>query len=369
MKKVLILMSETGGGHHSAARAIAEAMDRLQPGREIEIIDFIASCALFPFDYVGRLYRPMVSYAPSLWSWFWHLSNDPQRTALFLKLFAPLIGGGLARLFREKKPQAIISVHPFANHLAVRAASEIDVPVITVVTDLVSLHASWLCPEVALCLVPTEQAREKALARGLHSDKVVVTGLPVDLMFAQGAFDKGRLRAKLELRRDLPTILLVGGGEGMGRVFEIATAISRVHFSTQLLVVAGRNGGLKCRLEAANWEIPTRMFGFVSNMPELMHASDIIITKAGPTTICEALACALPIVLSGAVPGQEEGNVDYVVDSGAGRWAPTPEEVVSTLEGLLTPGSNALARMGENARRLARPEAALDIARLIAELC
>ena len=369
--KVLILMSATGGGHSSAARAIAEAIAHLQPGKcQVEITDFIADCAVPPFNRSGRLYRPAVTYVPRLWRWLWHMSDHPRRIALFLSLLAPLCEGRLAQLLRRRRPQSIVSVHPLANHLAVRAVRGLGepIPVIAVVTDLVDAHASWFCPQVDLCLVPTEAVRRKALACGLPAERVAVTGLPVGLKFTRRPPDRGRLRYRLGLRRDLATVLLVGGGGGMGQVFEVARAVAEARLPVQLLVVAGRNEGLRRRLEAVQWEIPTKIYGFITNMPELMHASDVIVTKAGPSTICEALVCGLPIVLSGAIPGQEEGNVGYVVEAGAGRWAPTPEEVVAALRELLAPGSEALARMKENARRLARPEAALDIARLIVEL-
>lgn len=369
--KVLILMSDTGGGHPSAAKAIAEAIAHLRPDKcQVEIVDFIANCAIRPFNRSGRLYRPAVTYVPSLWRWSWHMSDHPQRTAFFLSLLAPLCEGGLTRLLRRRRPQAIVSVHPLANHLAAQVLRGLgeSIPVVTVVTDLVNAHASWFCPQVDLCLVPTEAVRRKALACGLSPGRVMVAGLPISLKFARRPLDKGELRARLGLREELSVILLAGGGGGIGRVFETARAIAEARLPAQLLVVAGHNEGLRRRLEAVKWEIPTKIYGFVTNMPELMHASDAIVTKAGPSTICEALACGLPIVLSGAIPGQEEGNVGYVVRGGAGRWAPTPEEVVAALRELLAPESEALAHMKESARRLAKPEAALDIARLIVEL-
>ncbi|MEA3485267.1 MAG: hypothetical protein U9R03_00990, partial [Candidatus Aerophobetes bacterium] len=94
--KILILMSDTGGGHHSAAQAIAEAIDRLRPGRyQVEIADFIANCATPPFSRSGQLYRPAVTYVPSLWKWSWHMSDHPRRIAFFLSLLTPLCRGKL----------------------------------------------------------------------------------------------------------------------------------------------------------------------------------------------------------------------------------------------------------------------------------
>ncbi|MFQ6057661.1 MAG: glycosyltransferase [Anaerolineae bacterium] len=368
LTRILILMSETGGGHRSAAEAIAEAVEHLQPGQaQVELLDFIAACAPFPLNRVARLYRPAVNYAAPLWGWLWYASDDPRRMALSLKALVPLAKGKLMAFLHQRKPKVIVSVHPLANHLAVRAVRELGqpIPVITVVTDLVSAHSSWFCPDVDLCIVPSQEARERALRAGLPSEKIEVVGLPVGRRFREMRGEKGDLREALGLRRDLSTVLLVGGGEGMGRVYDMARAVAGAGLPLQLVVVAGRNEGLRHRLEATRWEVPTRVYGFVTHMPELMAAADLIVTKAGPGTISEALVMGLPILISDFVPGQEEGNVRYVVEGGAGLLADTPQKLAAALGELLAAGSEALARMAANARRLARPEAALEIARLI----
>jgi 1,2-diacylglycerol 3-beta-galactosyltransferase len=368
LKHVLILMSDTGGGHRSAAEALAEAVERLRPGRvNVELLDFIAVCAPFSLNRVAQLYRPVVHYAAPLWSWLWYASDDPRWTALFLRILPPLMGGKLVDVLRQRKTDAIVSVHPLANHLVARAVGELEgpMPVVTVVTDLVSAHAFWFCPHVDLCVVPSPGARERALRAGLPPQKVNVVGLPVGRRFREMQWSKEEARQVLGLQRDLFTVLLIGGGEGMGQVYEMARAVSGAGLPLQLVVVAGRNEGLRRQLEATSWEVPTRVCAFVTHMPELMAAADLIVTKAGPGTISEALVMGLPILISDFVPGQEEGNVRYAVEGGAGLLADTPQKLVAALEDLLAPGSRSLARMAANARRLAKPDAALEIAELI----
>jgi predicted glycosyltransferase len=155
---------------------------------------------------------------------------------------------------------------------------------------------------------------------------------------------------------------VVGGGEGVGKVYKIARAIAKAHLNAQIVLVAGRNKRLRRRLEKVTWEIPTTVFGFVTNMPELMGASDVIVTKAGPGTISEALITGLPILLSGFIPGQEEGNVEYVIDRGVGTWAEKPQLIASTLARWLQPENKTLIQMAQKAQKLGRPQAALDIA-------
>jgi 1,2-diacylglycerol 3-beta-galactosyltransferase len=149
----------------------------------------------------------------------------------------------------------------------------------------------------------------------------------------------------------------------MGRLEVTARQIALSKLRIQLIVVCGRNQTVKENLEFLNPRVPTRIFGFVNNIPELMSAADILVTKAGPGTICEAFIAGLPMILYDAVPGQEEGNVDYVVENGAGAWRPTPWSALKQLKiWLADPERLRLARSAS--ARLARPNSALDIARI-----
>jgi 1,2-diacylglycerol 3-beta-galactosyltransferase len=160
----------------------------------------------------------------------------------------------------------------------------------------------------------------------------------------------------------LPVVLLVGGGEGMGKLRPIAQAISDAQLPVQLVVIAGRNEKLRRDLEARPWKIPVKVNDFVTNMPEWMRAADVIVTKAGPGTVIEAVATGLPILLSGYVHGQENGNVAFVEQNGLGVLRESPRAIVAQLREWLTPGNSALAEMQARARALAHPHAAQDIA-------
>jgi 1,2-diacylglycerol 3-beta-galactosyltransferase len=155
----------------------------------------------------------------------------------------------------------------------------------------------------------------------------------------------------------------------MGRLYELARAVAGARLPVQLVVIAGRNERLQRRLEATRWEVPVVVKGFVTDMPEWMAAADCIVTKAGPGTISEALVMGLPILLHGYVPGQEDGNVQFVIKNGAGLLTRTPDALVEALRELSRPGNPDLPRMAASAWRLARPDAAMEIARLILGLC
>jgi len=364
-------MSNTGGGHRSAAEAIAEATAYLYGDViQTEIVDALANHTPFPLNRVDRLYAPVVSHVPWLWRLLWGLADSPRRARQFFAVLRPLVGPTLRRLFLASQPDAIVSVHPAFNHLGVWTLRQMgwQTPFVTVVTDLVRAHPFWLCPQVDLCLTPTEAARQDAFRAGVPPEKTQVTGLPVSLKFFQSQPEKQAARARLGLCPDRAVVLLMGGGEGVGRLYEVARAIAEARLPAQMVVVAGRNEKLRRRLEAVDWEIPTRIVGFVANVSEWMAAADVLVTKAGPGILSEAFIAGLPLVLSGAIPGQEVLNVGYVVAHGAGVAETDPERIAAWLAQRLCPGDETLARMATAARRLARPEAALQVVRQVAAL-
>lgn len=365
---ILILTCDSGGGHRSVADAIVGAAEHLFPGEyQFQLADIMADGFPFPLSLAGRMYGPVVNRFPRSWGLLWHLTNGRRRSPVILRIVSLLSAARVRNVLLSSKPSLIISTHPWANHIPARLLQELSwqVPLVTVVTDLVSIHHWWLCPDVDLCLVPTEQVRRKALEQGFAPEKVKVVGIPVELEFLEPTRGQGELRKESGLAEGLFTILLAGGGEGMGNVFAVARAVAQASLDLQLLIVTGRNEKLKARLDQVSWEVPTRVLGFADNVPALMHAADLIITKAGPSTISEALVCGLPMLISGSLRGQEEGNADWVVQRGAGLLTPTPQKAVTALKDLLHPGDEALSRMAERARQAAQPDAALKAARLI----
>ena len=272
-------------------------------------------------------------------------------------------------MLREHPGDIYVSVHPLINIPFLRAMRrrEITTPYFIVVTDLVSTHTAWFAKEADLISIPTEQARKRALYAGIDPEKMKVIGLPVADRFCKPPGDKIVLRKKLGWSQEKTIILLVGGGEGMGPLGTVSKEINRAKLDVGLVVITGRNRKLKEELEAMDWNIPTHIYGFVTNMPDLMRAADILVTKAGPGTISEALIANLPIILYHRIPGQEEGNVSYVIDEGAGIWAPDIEDIINTLEDWLNNPEKRMLAV-ENAKRLARPDASRQIARTIAEM-
>jgi 1,2-diacylglycerol 3-beta-galactosyltransferase len=311
----------------------------------------------------------MVDDAMWLWRTVWHLGERPLIIRAIGPVFAPLAYRPVGAYFRQQDPDLVITAHPLLNHAALRVLRRagLKAPFAAVVTDLVTAPIAWFNPRVDLCCVPTEAARQRAIRYGMPPDRVVTTGMPVSLKFNLPPVDQAQrmaMRARLGLRPDLPTVLIVSGGEGMGPVEPVAVAVADALAETtpaQMVVICGRNEALRKRLENRAWPIPVSLQGFVHNMPDWMGASDCIVTKAGPGTISEALILGLPIVLSGFVPGQETGNVPYVVENQVGAYAEEPAEIARIVAEWLQPDNPELAQMKARARALARPDATLTI--------
>lgn len=368
IQRVLILMSDTGGGHRSAAEAIAGAVEREFPGRyQVKLVDAIARAARFPFNHTPGWYLPAITYAEFWWGVLFHWTDHPGMRRFLLAFLNWAMHRGLERLLRAEPADLVVSVHPLLTTVPRRVLRKIGspAPFVIVVTDLFDAHMLWFDHDADLCLVPTDGAYQTACRFGMAEDRLRVVGLPVSMKFLDSGTDKAAQRADLGLLQDTTTVLLVGGGEGMGKLAETAQAISGARLPVQLVIIAGRNKALQRRLLAASWQIPVTIQGFVTNMPDWMHAADVLITKAGPGTISEGIACGLPILLSGFLPGQEEGNVRFVQENAIGVLRQKPEEIAETLREWLLPDNAALAHMSARARELGRPRAALDIAAIL----
>lgn len=363
---ILILFSDTGGGHRSAAEAIIEAV-QLEYGHQVttRMVDIFKDYAPPPLNYLPELY-PKLVLVPRAWGWGYYLSDGRRRSRAIVEGSWPYVRRAARQLLQHNPSKVILSVHPVATAGAVRAMGAHHPPFLTVVTDLVSTHALWYNRKCDLCLVPTPLAKQRALKYGLKDEQVRVVGLPVANRFCQPAGDKRLLRQRLGWPQELTSVLLVGGGEGMGPLEKTALAIAQSRLPISLVLVSGRNQKLKARLENQSWPLPVKVYGFVQEMPDFMQAADILVTKAGPGTISEALNAGLPMVLYSYLPGQEEGNIKYVVDEGAGVWAPEPDQVVSALRNWLEHPASLIAA-AEACRRLAHPDAARTIASILGE--
>ncbi|XP_028062939.1 probable monogalactosyldiacylglycerol synthase 3, chloroplastic isoform X2 [Camellia sinensis] len=324
-KNVLILMSDTGGGHRASAEAIRDAF-RLEFGDEYQVFvkDVWKEYAGWPLNDMERSYKFMVKHV-QLWKVAFHSTSPKWIHSCYLAAIAAFYA----------------KFHPGVNR----------------------------------CYCPSEEVAKRALLDGLEESQTRVFGLPIRPSFCRAVLVKDDLRVELEMDCQLPAVLLMGGGEGMGPVKKTAKALGETLFDErlqkpigQLIIICGRNKDLASTLESLEWKIPVKVKGFQTQMEKWMGACDCIITKAGPGTIAEALIRGLPIILNDYIPGQEKGNVPYVVDNGAGVFTRSPKETAKLVAEWFSTKTDELKRMSENALKLAQPNAVFDIVKDIHEL-
>ncbi len=365
-KHILFLFSDTGGGHRSASEAIIEALGLEFPNTfTTEMVDFFKDYAPAPFNKAPEMYPQLVK-APQLWQAGFYATDGRARARVITYTLWPYASRAAKRMLESHPSDIVVTTHPFANSFALKALGRNRIrPFITVVTDPVTTHALWFDKRADLILVPTAASRERAIDYHMPPEKVHVVGQPVADRYCAPPGDKHALREKLGWPQRRTMVVIVGGGEGMGPIEQTARAIDGSGLNVALAIVTGRNEALKQKLEAHHWNIPVYIYGFTRDLPDFFRAADVLITKAGPGTIAEALNAGLPIILNARLPGQEDGNVTYVQREQVGVWAPTPQRVVNALTRWVQNPADR-ERYASNCRRTACPEAARLIARFIA---
>lgn len=363
---LLFLFSDTGGGHRSATEAIIEALE-LEYGEAFtyEKVDIFKDYAPRPLNRMPDWYPYMVK-APQVWGAGFRITDGRPQARAFTATIWPVAARTARRIIRSHPSDVVITVHPLATSWILKALGKNRPPFITVVTDMVTTHAIWFDQRSDAILVPTELARQKAIQYGMQPETVKVVGQPVARKYCVPSGEKAAVREKLGWPQDKFIALVVGGGEGMGPLGQTARAIDESGLDVALVVVAGRNERLQTSLEKHHWRVPTKIYGFTKEMPDFMRAADVLVTKAGPGTIAEAFNAHLPIILYAKLPGQEDGNVTYTVQEGAGVWAPTAQRVVATLRTWVTHPEER-EKVVAACRRVACPNASIDIAHAIGE--
>ncbi len=369
-KRVLFLFSDTGGGHRSAFQAIQDAMTiRYGDAVEFDAVDVLRELK-WPLNKQPELYPLVVNTSKRLWALMYHSFDGKHRARLARQLIYSNNRKNLRRVVRDHPADVVVCTHSVIANPSFRAFLTLDErpPFLTVVTDLVTTPSFWYDPRVDYCFVPTETAYRRGLRLGMSPAQMQITGLPVNPHFINSMTTKAEAREDFDFDMGLPAVLFVAGGEGMGSIYKMVKALDAQPLKVQIVVVCGRNEDLKNKLESRTWTNTRHIFGFVTNhqeMPRLMAACDIIVTKAGPSTISEAAIAGLPMIISDRIPGQETGNVKLVLENDAGVYLPKPEKVVSKIIDWLGEGPEMLAKRSAKARRIARPNAVWEIAEAV----
>ncbi|HEY7143363.1 MAG TPA: glycosyltransferase [Streptosporangiaceae bacterium] len=354
---LLFLISDTGGGHRSAAVAVSQALDREYPGQFAPLLcdPLTGPGSARLLRLVAGLYGPAIRLAPWLWGAAYHACDSAAGAALLRWSLLWRASGPALAAARAHRPAVVVSFHPLTGWAAVACRRALGCAAVTVITDLATVHATWRAAAVDLLIGPG--------------------GPPVASQFwagPAGRAERDQARGSLGLGPAGPgraglLIVLAGGGEGSGAIAAQATAILRRFSDVRVVAICGRNQRLRGRLDglAARAGGALTVLGFTPDMASWLRCADLVVTKAGPGAIAEAACCGTPLLLTSQLPGQERGNIEVVTGAGAGRR-------VRGLSGLLAEIARlradpaALAAMRTAAARLARPARAATIAAQIA---
>ena len=373
---LLFLVADTGGGHRSAARAVGEALEKAYPGRFDPVLcdplDGRESTRLL--RWVTSLYGPVIRLAPWAWGVVYHACDSRWMMVLLQRTLLALADRPVAAAVTAHEPAAIVSFHPLTGGAAARARRRQarDVPVVTVITDLVTAHTAWRMSLADQTAVPSAAVLRRCRLDGAAADRCAETGLPVTSGFWGGPLPGGEraaLRRSLGVNERHFLAVLTGGGEGSGDMAWRAAAIIGSSDDIDVVVICGRNHRLQRRLARRARRAGGRLtvLGFVDNVSDWLRCADVVVAKAGPGTIAEAACCGAPLLLTSHLPGQEKGNARFVTAPGAGRHAPRRRQMLREL-GELRRNPAALEAMRAASAALGRPGAAAGVAELLANL-
>lgn len=363
--RVLILTADAGFGHRSAANAVASALnERYGDQIDLWIVNPLEDrrTPFFLRDSQSD-YDKLVRNMPELYRLSYDASDASVPAVIVEQALTVLLFEVMRDIYRTYRPDVILSTYPLYQSAmrAVMTVSRTQVPLLLAITDLATVHRLWFSNSVDLTMVPTPIVRDLALGYGLAPELVKVTGIPVNPEVVREQRSMMEIREDLGWSMEYPTVLAVGSRRA-SRLLQTLDVLNHFGSPLQLIVVAGKDEKLFNALRASDWHVPCRIYNYVHNVPTFMKAADMIVCKAGGLIVTEALACGKPLLLIDAIPGQEIGNAEYVVQNEAGDLAREPVEVLETVAHWMMNGGLLLQQRAENARLLGMPNAAYDVA-------
>lgn len=372
MKKIVVVYATAGIGHKKAAVAVKKALDEIAPkDTEVALIDSLDyTNAFFKWTYL-QLYLFAINKVSTIWGFMYALTDN---------FFVNLIVARLRRISNwlnskrlrdyliTHQPDAIISTHFFASEVIgdMKTSGKLRSRLITVITDY-RLHSWWLADGTDTYIVSNDVAKNDLIKWRVDPEIVKVIGIPVEPSFAK-KLDANEIRNRLGVKKDMLTILVIGGGFGVGPIEGIVKTIDSIGKAAQVIVVCGHNKQLvKTMMDLkVSDKLSMNVLGFVDNVYEYMEVSDLLISKAGGITVSESLAKNLPMIIISPIPGQESRNSEFLTSHGAARQVNGLDELKVALSDMLKKPEE-IEKMRYAIGKIRAPMACYDIAKAALE--
>lgn len=371
--KILIIHAEAGAGHTKAALALQKAFSMSDTVHEVRLVQALEYTSGLFRKWYPALYHFMISYLSSLWGVFYYLLDQPQMSFLLRpvrRLTNGLVSKNFIRYLKGENPDLIVCTHFFATEIVsyLKKKGELKAPLVTVITDFMP-HQFWISDETDYYCVAFEETARDLIRRGISEEKIKITGIPVDPVFADSK-NTLELKRKLGLEETLHTVLLTSGASTTNSFGDAVERILEIENPMQLIVVCGTNTKLYDRISriTTSGAVKMKVLRFVTNMDELMACADLVVGKGGGLTVSEALAKAKPIIIVNPIPGQEMRNTILLVSRNAGMWVKHPNKIVHHILLVFKMKGIVFKSMARSAAKMSRPQAAFDIMHLCQKL-
>lgn len=366
-KRLLLLHISTSSGHHRASRAIESAVSAVLSPCQIKNVDALDYINPILRETLKRFYYSLIRYRPELWEYLYDNSKVHRRLARFKRAVQPCEGSRFDRLMRSYSPDVVVCTQAYACGIAAAYKKErsLSTPILGVLTDFAP-HRYWYHEEVDAYVVPSVSVKQRLSSQGVHPERIFDLGIPVDLAF-RNVLTPVQARKKLGLAADLPVLLVMGGGEGFGKIPEIVQQLDQMKDTFQIVVLAGTNRELVNKIRRKQFRHRVFAWGYRQDVHVFMRAADLLVSKPGGLTSAEALVCETPWVIVDPIAGQEVLNAKYLADSGAAVQVNSVSQLKVSVERLLKDSEQRLA-MKRQMKQLAKPNASMDIVDLLIQL-
>jgi len=369
VKRIVLMYISEVSGHRNAALAVEKAIKALEPDVEITNINAFNYTNPVAEKVVNSIYMGIIKIAPKVWDYLYDNPRIVKRVEKAKQNIHKANSPKLKQLFDKLKPDAVICTQAFPCGMVAdyKKTYGDDLPLVAVLTDFAP-HSYWIYDEVNYYITPSEDVSLRLIAKGVTAQKIKALGIPFDHKF-NVELEKEHIFHKYKLSADLPTLLVMGGGQGLGPIKTIVKSLEKVNHNIQEIVVTGTNkklyNTLKRRIKKYKKKII--LFAYAQHINELMFASDIVISKPGGVTTAEVLAKGKPMIIVKPLPGQEASNTTYLTLRGAALKVERPRRINIVVDDLLKNASN-MNRLCSAAEYISKPNASMDIARLLLKL-